>query len=489
MAGRRLGRGHRYFRRRIAKQPLRRTEFDRVLASHPIRDGDRVVGVAVIKISLEQLDRAWHLLGVPALIADRNGVVILSSVPAWRYTALSPLPLDTRVEVGLSRLYNDAAIGAFPVTLPAQLDPEGQIVETGAHLGEAGHRAGLTARYLVHGRELPDLGWQLLIFSDLRPVQTQALGHAALAAVATGFLLLLLLVFAQRRRILRQKLEAQALLEQANAQLESKVARRTRALTDANARLRKEVAERQQAEQTLRAAQDELVQAAKLAVLGQLAAGITHELAQPLGAVRTLSGNAVEFMKRGNLSTVEQNLGIIARLADQMGRIITPLKTFARKSPAIPAPTDVAHAVGAALFLLDQRLSTSGVTVDNRCEAEQTIAWCDQNRLEQVLINLIRNAADAMADSAHKTLTIEATPDADGSLELSIADTGCGLPDAGALFEPFFTTKPAGEGLGLGLAISRDIVREFGGDLRAENRPEGGARFILNLPAAPKEQP
>ena len=162
--------------------------------SHPIRDGDRVVGVAVIKISLEQLDRAWHLLGVPALIADRNGVVILTPIPAWRYTALSPLPLDTRVEVKLSRLYNDAPIGAFPVPLPTRLDPAGQIVETGAHLGEPGHRAGLTARYLVHGRDLPDLGWRLLIFSDLRPVQTQALGHAALAAVATGFILLLLLV-------------------------------------------------------------------------------------------------------------------------------------------------------------------------------------------------------------------------------------------------------------------------------------------------------
>ncbi|HNF61816.1 MAG TPA: ATP-binding protein [Rhodocyclaceae bacterium] len=459
--------------------------------SHPIRDGDRVVGVAVIKISLEQLDRAWHLLGVPALIADRNGVVILSSVPAWRYTALSPLPLDTRVEVRLSRLYNEAAIGAFPVTLPAQLDPEGQIVETGAHLGEPGHRAGLTARYLVHGRDLPDLGWRLLIFSDLRPVQTQALGHAALAAVATGFILLLLLVLAQRRRILRQKLEAKTLLEQANAQLESKVARRTRALTETNARLRKEVAERQQAEQTLRAAQDELVQAAKLAVLGQLAAGITHELAQPLGAMRTLSGNAVAFMKRGDLDTVEKNLGIIARLADQMGRIITPLKTFARKSPAIPAATDLAHAVSAALFLLDPRLAKAGVTVINRCEAGRDIAWCDQNRLEQVLINLIRNAADAMADAPVRELLIEAGPDDAGGLALRIADSGCGLPDpaAGRLFEPFFTTKPAGEGLGLGLAISRDIVREFGGELSADNRPEGGARFTLHLPAAPKDAP
>jgi two-component system C4-dicarboxylate transport sensor histidine kinase DctB len=284
-----------------------------------------------------------------------------------------------------------------------------------------------------------------LIFSDLQPMRAQAIGHGALAAVATGCVLLLLLVVAQRRRILRQKLEAKALLEQANAQLESKVARRTRALTDTNARLRKEVAERQQAEQTLRAAQDELVQAAKLAVLGQLAAGITHELAQPLGAMRTLSGNAIEFMKRGNLATVEQNLGIIARLADQMGRIITPLKTFARKSPAIPAATDVAHAVGAALFLLDQRLAKAGITVVNHCEPGRAVAWCDQNRLEQVLINLIRNAGDAMADSPTKTLTLAAAPTADG-VELSIADTGCGLPEGGALFEPFFTTKPPGEG-------------------------------------------
>ena len=455
--------------------------------SHPIRDGERVVGVAVIKISLGQLDKAWELLGAPALIADGNGVVILSSVPEWRYTALSPLPLDTLVDIKMSRLYNDGLIGDFPVRIDQTVGPEGQIVHMNLRQHPPRSRQDIAGSYLVHGRPLPELGWRLHIFSDLHPVRAQAFGHAALAAVATGFVLLLLLVVAQRRRIVGQKLEAKTLLEQANAQLESKVARRTKALTDTNARLRKEVAERQQAEQTLRAAQDELVQAAKLAVLGQLAAGITHELAQPLGAMRTLSGNAIEFMKRGNLATVEQNLGIIARLADQMGRIITPLKTFARKSPAIPAPTDLAHAVGAALFLLDQRLTKADITVTNRCEAGRDIAWCDQNRLEQVLINLIRNAADAMADAAHRELLIEAGPDEAGHIVLSIADSGSGLPENGQLFEPFFTTKPAGEGLGLGLAISRDIVREFGGELTAENRPEGGARFILQLPAAPGE--
>lgn len=455
--------------------------------SHPIRDGERVVGVAAIKIGLAGIDQAWDLLGAPALIADENGVVILSSVPDWRYTALGPLSSDSRVEAAVSRLYNNRPIGNFPVAIDAALGPAGQEIHSGGRLGIAPGRA-LGSTYLVHGRQLSSTGWRLLIFSDLQPMRAQAAGHGALAAVATGCVLLLLLVVAQRRRILRQKLEAKALLEQANAQLESKVARRTRALTDTNARLRKEVAERQQAEQTLRAAQDELVQAAKLAVLGQLAAGITHELAQPLGAMRTLSGNAIEFMKRGNLATVEQNLGIIARLADQMGRIITPLKTFARKSPAIPAATDVAHAVGAALFLLDQRLARAGITVINHCEPGRAVAWCDQNRLEQVLINLIRNAGDAMADSPRKTLTLAAAP-ADDGVVLRISDTGCGLPEGGALFEPFFTTKPPGEGLGLGLAISRDIVREFGGDLRAEHCPEGGACFSVHLPAAPKEQP
>jgi C4-dicarboxylate-specific signal transduction histidine kinase len=455
--------------------------------AHPIHDGDQVVGVAAIKIGLGQLDGAWDLLGVPALIADGNGVVILSSVPEWRYTALTPLSVEQQAEINLSRLYNEVPLGDFPMRVGQAMEQDGQIVETADDLGAHRGRQHGNGSYLVHGRPLPGLDWRLLIFSDLRPVHNLAISHGALAAVGTGFVLLLLLVLAQRRRITRQKLEAKELLEQANAQLESKVARRTRALTETNARLRREVAERQQAEQTLRAAQDELVQAAKLAVLGQLAAGITHELAQPLGAMRTLSGNAVEFMKRGNLPTVEQNLGIIARLADQMGRIITPLKTFARKSPAIPAATDVAHSVGAALFLLDQRLRSAGVTVHNHCEAGRTIAWCDQNRLEQVLINLIRNAADAMAEAPVRELTIEAGFDAAGRVELAIADTGCGLPEKGALFEPFFTTKPAGEGLGLGLAISRDIVREFGGELSVGNRPEGGARFVLNLPAAPEE--
>jgi len=191
-------------------------------------------------------------------------------------------------------------------------------------------------------------------------------------------------------------------------------------------------------------------------------------------------------MRRGDTATAENNLRIVCDLADQMGGIIQPLKTFARKSPAVPARVDVAQSVDSALFLLGQSLRQAGVVVDNRTVVGEHFAWCDANRLQQVLINLVGNAADAMNDRSERRLEIAVERQADGRIALSVADTGCGLPEAvlDRLFEPFFTTKAAGAGLGLGLAISRDIVRDFGGELIAENRDGGGARFVIVLPAA-----
>ena len=174
-----------------------------------------------------------------------------------------------------------------------------------------------------------------------------------------------------------------------------------------------------------------------------------------------------------------------------MGGIITPLKTFARKSPAVPAAVDVAQAVDAALFLFDQRLRKQSVTVDRKIEPNFWIAWCDQNRLQQVLVNLIGNAIDAMAEQRNRQLSFALATNPDGQLALSVTDSGSGFSAKALahLFEPFFTTKQPGEGLGLGLTISRDIVREFGGDLLAEAAPEGGARFIILLPRAPASAP
>jgi two-component system C4-dicarboxylate transport sensor histidine kinase DctB len=171
-------------------------------------------------------------------------------------------------------------------------------------------------------------------------------------------------------------------------------------------------------------------------------------------------------------------------LIEQMGSIIGQLKTFARKSPAVYSAVDVAQAVEGALFLFDVRLKRENVTVDRHVEYGVWIAWCDRNRLQQVLVNLIGNALDAMQGEAVRRLAFSVDRASSGQLALAVADSGCGFTEEALtrLFEPFFTTKQPGEGLGLGLTISRDILRDFGGDLLAGPAPGGGARFVVLLP-------
>ena len=406
--------------------------------SQPIADQGHIIGVTVIKIGLERIQSAWLPAKTPALIADANGVVILASFPEWRLKALIPLSQEVAAEILMARQYNDQPVEMFPVRL------------------DLGHRQSLVVKFGAEGvppgggdflglsRVLPDNGWRIAVFSDLRPVQAQAWKAAVLGETATVCVLLSLMFFNLRRRNIRQRLEAQAMLEQANANLELKVTQRTADLLTANHRLRDEVSERKRAEVQLRAAQDEAIQAAKLAVIGQLATGITHELTQPLAAMRTFSQNAIEFMKRSDYATLKNNLEIICSLVDRMGSIIQPLKAFGRKSAPVPQKVDVGQSVSNALFLLDQRLRSGGVIVHNRCKLEMLSAWCEPIRLEQVLLNLIGNGIDALEEVDERQLTIEARLNSRGRAVIHVADNGPGLPEAGArIFEPFFTTKPA----------------------------------------------
>lgn len=483
-----------FFRDAVTGVPARHYAIDHIrhepgyYFALPIRDETqdwRVIGVAVVKSGIRELERRWLGQEAPALIVDHNGVVLLASPPEWRYATL-----QAQGRVGLEAVSREQfagqTLGALSLDIRLDGADEGKVLRLPAHLrGDVNPLSG-GRPYLALSRNLPGTAWRVVVFSDLRPVAVQAATHAALANAALGCILLGALYANQRRRLARGREEARAILQRANQELENKVQERTVDLSDAVERLQREVAERQRAEQTLRAAQDELVQAAKLAVLGQMATGITHELSQPLGAIRTLSANAVAFMQRGDLATAEKNLGIVGQLAEQAGGIITPLKTFARKSPAVSASVDVAQAVDSALFLFEQRLRKQNVTVERGIEAGAWVAWCDQNRLQQVLVNLIGNAIDAMAEQPKRCLSFAATAQDDGRIALSVSDTGSGF-SANALahlFEPFFTTKQPGEGLGLGLTISRDILRDFGGDLLADPAPGGGARFTVLLPVS-----
>jgi C4-dicarboxylate-specific signal transduction histidine kinase len=292
----------------------------------------------------------------------------------------------------------------------------------------------------------------------------------------------------ERRRHLRDRLAAREALQQAHDELERKVEERTADLSAANTRLQAEVAERTRAERTLRAAQDELVQAGKLAVIGQLAAGLAHELNQPLAALATLSGNARKFLARGDEESAGSNLERIGELVKRMGRLTGQLKSYARKSSGKPQAVPVRQAVDNALFLLEQRLKRAGATVQLDLPNESLTAWCDANRLEQVLVNLAGNALDAMDGLPAPALEISARRDGE-RIVVAVRDHGPGLSDEarGRLFEPFFTTKEAGSGLGLGLPISAGIVADFGGSLAGDNHPQGGAVFTLEIPAAPGE--
>jgi len=484
-----------FFRSAVSGTPARHYAVDTVrnepgyYFALPIRDEQqewRVIGVAVVKSSIREIERRWLAQEAPALIVDSNGIVLLASPPEWRYATLQAQSRETLEKISREQFAGQPLGGTV---LEIAVDPadDGTVVRLPRHL--RGEQSPLQASktYLALSRHLPDTAWRIIVFSDLRHLTVQASTHAALASAAIGCLLLWLLYQNQRRRLARGREEARRMLEKANQALERNVAERTVDLSEAVTRLQSEVSERHRAEQTLRAAQDELVQAAKLAVLGQMATGITHELSQPLGAIRTLSANAIEFMHRGDLATAEKNLGIVGQLSEQMGGIIKPLKTFARKSPAVSAAVDVAQAVDSALFLFDQRLRKQNVTVDRKIEANSWVAWCDQNRLQQVLVNLIGNAIDAMADEPVRRLSFSVERASSGQLALAIADSGIGFTEEALehLFEPFFTTKQPGEGLGLGLTISRDILRDFGGDLLAGPAPGGGARFVVLLPPLP----
>ena len=239
----------------------------------------------------------------------------------------------------------------------------------------------------------------------------------------------------------------------------------------------------------LRAVQNDLIHAGKLAVLGQMSAGVVHELNQPLAALRTLSDNAAVLIERGRVDDARGNLQRIGNLTDRLGRLTQQLKVFAYKGGRVSSSVRVGKAVHDALALVGFRLRELDIAVTVSIDPEQACVVADEARLEQVLVNLLGNAIDAMAGMPERRLEIRAAEHGERCV-ITIADSGPGiradvLP---SLFEPFVTTKPAGRGLGLGLMISAHIVREFEGRLHARNRPAGGgAEFVIELQAAPSQ--
>ena len=444
--------------------------------SYALHQQGRQLGVATVKVNLEEAEAAWKKLPGNVLLVDERGVVILSSREDWKFRPLAPLAPRVLADIASTRPYGDATLAALDWRVTDDQVGDAALV----NLDGVG--------YLTSARPLRQSGWRLLVLDDVAPVRAAARNLAVTAALGAAVLLLLALVLWQRQRAVRQKLASRTALQAAHDSLEAKVVARTAELRSAVALLGEEVEVRKAVEADLRATQSDLVHAGKMAALGQMSAGVVHELNQPLGALRTLSDNACVLLEQDRLSDVRGNLQRIAHLVDRLGRLTYQLKAFAHKAGPVRVPVVLRQVIANAQSLLSQRLRDNSVELVVQVHPAGLAALAEETRLEQVLVNLLGNAIDAMLASPLRCLRVEASvvDTAPDHCLIRVSDTGPGvradiLP---RLFEPFITSKPAGAGLGLGLMISAHIVREFGGSLRACQMDGAGACFEIELPRA-----
>ncbi len=463
--------------------------------SQPVQRNGRIIGIVAAKVNLDWIEQSWRTPGAGEQIwvKDANGVIILATTPAFKFKTLAPLSPAAKNDISAQRQFlqenlpilphkvlRQFADGASVMTLERQ-----QSGDTPALSGSADK-----ADYLAVNRALGPLQWQITVLAELDQVNEAARNAAMAAALGWALLLLALMYARQRRRRIADKLNAQQTLARAYEQLEIKVEQRTADLVHANGRLQAEVAERERAEQTLRYAQAELVQSGKLAAIGQMAAGVTHELNQPLAALQTFSDNAKVFLARGRIDDALDNLSTISDLVKRLGYVTSQLKGFARRSDDARKPVSVRQAFAQTMLQIRTRKHSQRLTLHESWLEDDIIVLCNAIGLEQVFTNLITNAMDAVPESEPVQIWFQVRRE--GSLAvLHITDNGPGIPLASLdkIFDPFYTTKE--HGLGLGLSISAGILRAAGSALAVRNRSAqegGGAQFTITLSCDPGER-
>ena len=424
--------------------------------SYALRRGERVRGLVAVKVGIDRAEQAWRKAPGDALLVDERGVVILSTREDLKYRPLEPLTATQRAEVERSRPYGEGALQPLSWVATSALSPDTQLVVLDR------------VTYLASSRALQHAPWRLITLDDPEPARVVARYAAITAGSMMAALLLAGLSLSVRRRAIRQKLSNQAALQAAHDNLESTVVARTA---------------------QLRAAQSELVHSGKLAALGQMSAGMVHELNQPLTALRTLSDSAAILLDQDRRDDVRANLRRITGTVDRLGRLTSRLKTFAHKSDAPLAPVLLARSVADAQALLGAELKDREIGLEVDIEPVTLSVLAEESAIGSVIINLMRNAIDAMQDEPHPVLQIRARAQGEQTI-ITVSDNGPGIRAdiLARLFEPFVTSKSAGAGLGLGLVISAQLVGAVGGTLEAANRKEGGACFTIRLPTAPTQE-
>jgi len=411
--------------------------------SRRIEFQNRFIGVVSVEVDLHKFERAWAGISDSIMVIDSEGKIILATDPRWRGVSETEALAKRPAETALSQAVQ------FTAGLTGYRDST--YVQ-----GEAVMR--------IAGR-VPFRGWQIVSFTAFSSVREKV--NSILALEVMGFTLMLAMIFYLANRRTRVRLK---IFENESAEL-----RRL------NERLQREIAEREKVQKTLEVAEQSLEQSSKLAALGEMAAAVSHELNQPLAAMKTYLAGAGLLLSRNRPDETLSAFHRIDDLIERMGAITRQLKTYARKGSETFSPVDMSAALSSSLSMMEPQLKHSNIRLEKVISEQSVVVIGDRVRLEQVLINLLRNAVDAV-----KTVpdpVIEIMLSRGETVTLSVRDNGSGIEELDLLFEPFHTTKKDGDGVGLGLAISSGIVKDHGGRLTARNSDEGGAVFEVQLPA------
>jgi two-component system C4-dicarboxylate transport sensor histidine kinase DctB len=426
------------------------------------------LGVVVVKVELDSVERTWRASGAVVSVTDDEGVIIATTVPNWRFSTLSELS-GPQIAAARERLQ------LVDTTLsPAPMLQRGDL--TIAQID--GQPVVLAGMSQAVGPSAP--GWHLMLLLYADRIITRARLEGQITAVLAFSLMIALSRIIWRRRQLQAA--QRAALTQMNTELEARVEERTDQLKSTNFALAAEMAERENAETKVQRLRDELAQTNRLSILGQIAAGVAHEMNQPLAAIGVYAHNAKCYFEAGKSTSAGESLDQIVALTEQIASKTEALRSFARRAPTAATLLAIDDAIDGALSLLSGSIREAGVSVTRSGRDPALCVMASRIRVEQILVNLLQNALDALQGRPHPWIEVGHAA-AGETVHLCVHDNGPGLDPAirAILFMPFATSKE--KGLGLGLVISSEIARDLGGHL--ELTPSGeGACFALTLPRA-----
>ena len=406
------------------------------------------VGIVVFFVDLSTIENAWALSRLPIFVTNQDEQIILSNVAEWRGKYLKDAIV---IETASPQVYFENELrDAEPIVKPLTL-----------------------------------LEWDMHVLG-LTPTLNKTKRYAVLLSFLVTITVALALILFVRRRDAAIQAER---LERANAlRLERLVQRRTRDLNDSNISLQKEIDERKLAEERLIKAQEEVIRAAKLAAIGQMSATLSHEYNQPLAAIGTYAENAEKFLELQKPDRASENLGFIRQQVERMGALSRTLLGFARKPDSESHPVSLHAVIDESVLLCSPRARKSTVELQIEKPTHPLFVLGGKIRLTQVFVNLITNAIDATASRDDAIVRLRVS-ESNNQVIVEVADNGSGIdPEiAQQIFEPFFTTKEAGVGLGIGLSIVSDLVREFGGTIAVSDSDLGGASFRVSLERVDQE--